>query len=234
MKSRKQKQIEYNEKYNNIPKNFKERLLYMCDKYNITEKKAEEIINSRNKKLNSLIFKEIKLVLYQLPEGAKRPRGRVCRTNYVKMAEKHPNLVHVYSPGAKEDNLEMRRIVGSELHDLSKLICTPIILTYNSYIQTPKSWNVNCKFTSEIGLDRPIFKPDWDNIGKKYSDMSNLTIWLDDALVISGKVNKYYSELPKIEIDIKYLNMVYNKYQYNSLIKRKDFKENKCILKYIE
>ena len=44
-----------------------------------------------------------------------------------------------------------------------------------------------------------------DNIGKKYSDMFNSNIWLDDKLVISGTVNKFLSELPRVEIYVRYL-----------------------------
>ena len=50
--------------------------------------------------------------------------------------------------------------------------------------------------------------------------MFNSNIWLDDTLVISGTVNRYYSILPRVEIKLRYLNMLQNKYQYNSINKR--------------
>ena len=46
-----------------------------------------------------------------------------------------------------------------------------------------------------------------------------------------GTVKKYYSILPRIEININFLNMVYNKYQYNAIVKRKDYDESYA-LKY--
>ena len=79
---------------------------------------------------------------------------------------------------------------------------------------------------AEIGLDRPITKPDFDNIAKLYSDMYNSNVWLDDCLTIRGSVDKFYSILPRVEIDLRFLNGVYNKHQYNNIINRKDFTEN--------
>ena len=95
---------------------------------------------------------------------------------------------------------------------------------YNAYLKTPSNFNIIDIFLSEIGLERPnISKPDWDNIGKKYCDMYNHNIWLDDSMVITGTVNKYYSILPRVEIILRYLNVVYNKYQYNMVVNRKDY-----------
>ena len=47
----------------------------------------------------------------------------------------------------------------------------------------------------------------------------------DDTLVIDGSIHRYYSDLPRIEIRIKYLNMVYNKHQYTSITNRTDYDE---------
>ena len=68
-----------------------------------------------------------------------------------------------------------------------------------------------------------IKKPDFDNIAKKYSDMYNYNIWLDDSQVIDGEVHKYYSILPRVEIYLRYMNVVYNKHQYNTITSRKDY-----------
>ena len=47
-------------------------------------------------------------------------------------------------------------------------------------------------------------------------------IWEDDSLVMHSSVDKYYSVLPRIEIRLRYLNMLYNKYQYKSMKNRVD------------
>lgn len=223
-KNRKQKQQEYYNKYKSIPVDYNERLNWMYDYYNITDKISNDIINKRYSMMNTLQYKDIIIELFEEPEGAHRPRFRlVNRQNLVNQALNNGTFVHVYSINAKEDNLFMQRMIGDDLINLENLIYTPCIVEYNTYTKTPSSFSKTDIFLSEIGLIRPITKPDWDNIGKKYSDMMNHNIWLDDYLVISGTVNKYYSILPRIEIKLRFLNMLYNKYQYNSMSKKVDF-----------
>lgn len=223
MKNRMEKSIDYNEKYGCIPVDFQERLSYMYDKYNINEKKAFDIINKRDQMMNSLYYKTFKVILFEEPEGSPRPRFRlVNRYNLLDQAKANGSFVHVYSINAREDSLFMKRLMDTELDELESLIYTPCIVTYNVYIKTPNAFNATDTFLSELGLIRPIVKPDWDNIGKKYSDMYNSNVWVDDTLVISGTVNKYYSILPRVEIELQYLNTLYNKYQYNSMSKKLD------------
>ena len=218
MKSRKQKQLEYEEKFSDIPKDYTERLLWMYDKYNINDKKAENIIAKRNAMVQSLEYGDLFIILYEIPEGSPRPRFRlVNRKNFINEAMTNGQFVHVYSITGKEDNMFMKRLIDNDLIAISNMIFTPCIVEYNAYLKTPSAFNAEDKFLAEIGLIRPITKPDWDNIGKKYSDMSNHNLWLDDTLVISGTVNKFYSILPRVEIKLRFLNMLYNKYQYKSI-----------------
>jgi Holliday junction resolvase RusA-like endonuclease len=218
LKSRKQKQLEYEEKFSDIPKDYTERLLWMYDKYNINDKKAENIIAKRNAMVQSLEYGDLFIILYENPEGSPRPRFRlVNRKNFINEAMTNGQFVHVYSITGKEDNMFMKRLIDNDLIAISNMIFTPCIVEYNAYLKTPSTFNAEDKFLAEIGLIRPITKPDWDNLGKKYSDMSNHNLWLDDTLVISGTVNKFYSILPRIEIKLRFLNMLYNKYQYKSI-----------------
>ena len=129
------------------------------------------------------------------------------------------NFVHVYSPGASEDNNYMKRLIGEELFILDEFIYTPCQLYINAFIKTPSYFNVNNIFAAERGLIRPDKKPDIDNISKKYMDMLNRNVWLDDCIVVDGFVSKYYSIKPRIEIYIKYLNMLYDKHRSDSIYK---------------
>ena len=220
-KNRKQKAKEYTLKYGDIPIDYYERLEYMCYKYHVSESKMQEIMNIRTDMLFSFEYKDLFIQLFEVPEGTPRPRFRIInRKNLGQAAIQNSQFVHVYSPNASDDNMYMHRLVESELSQLDQLIYTPCILDINCYFPIPKSFSITDIFLAEIGLIRYIPKPDWDNIGKKYSDMYNTNIWLDDSLVVSGSVNKYYSILPRVEIKLRYLNMLQNKYQYNSISKR--------------
>lgn len=222
--TRAQKQKQYDMKYGNIPIDYTERLNWMVDYYNLSPSKMDEILLKRQNVLNNLFYYDYNVIeLLEEPEGASRPRVRILKSNYNRIAMTDP-MVHVYVPGASEDHRYMRQLVDHELIQLDWLISTPCDIEYNVYLKTPSNANVVDTFLCEIGLFRPPFsKPDWDNIAKKYCDMFNYNIWIDDTLVIDGSVHKYYSILPRVEIKLRYLNCVYTKNFYNAMISRKGF-----------
>lgn len=233
MASMKQKIKDYQSKYGHIPLDYKERLDYMCNEFNVSYDEMIDILHERDRRLNSLYYTTIRIVLNVIPEGAKRPRYRfVNRGNLINAAITDPGFIHVYSPGAAQNHEYMRRLVDSEIIELNHLICTPCDVHFKAFFPTPKSYNKIETFMAEMGLNRAIVKPDWDNIGKLYSDMYNSNIWIDDALTIRGVVDKFYSILPRVEIDLSYLNAVYCKQQYQNIVSRKDYDEN-MNLRYI-
>lgn len=223
--NRTQKREKYDEKYKGIPLNYEDRLDWMIDKYKLSSDKMEQIIRARDNSIMNLCYSDYMIqILAEEPEGASRPRFRVINRKNITEFARSSSFVHIYTPNAHDDQVYMRNLTEQELYAFDGLINTPCIIEYNAYFKTPTSFNITDTFLSEIGLKRPnISKPDWDNIGKKYCDMYNHNIWLDDSMVITGTVNKFYSILPRVEIYLRYLNVVYNKYQYNSIINRKDY-----------
>jgi len=223
-KSREEKAEEYEKKFGDIPKNYFDRCNWLYEKLNINSAKAELIVNKYKAMQESLYYTEIFIVLYEAPEGSPRPRFRlVNRKNLANTALANPDFVHVYSINGASDNKFMQRLMTQEdFINLDHIIYTPCDLEYTTFFKTPGYYNTIDTYLAELGMERPITKPDWDNIGKKYSDMSNSNLWLDDNLVIKGTVLKFYSILPRVEIRLRYLNVLYNKYQYNSIAKRYD------------
>lgn len=182
----------------------------------------KEIISTRDSILNSMYYKSLKICLYEEPEGTPRPRARLInRYNILDVSKADSNFIQIYSITGKADNMYMKKLVSqNDYLEANELIYTPCDVCVNVYFKPPSSFTINDLFLAEIGLIRPIKKPDWDNIGKKYSDMYNGNIWLDDDLVIDGQVRKWYSILPRVEIDLKYTNMLFNKSQYNQMRSR--------------
>lgn len=220
-KSRKVKAEEYESKYSNVPKDKDERLNQLFEECKYTEKKMDRLNKTIYDMEERLTFESMTIVLYEEPEGSPRPRFRLInRKNLSNMAINNGSFVHVYSPVASGDNKYMKRLTDSEIIQMDQLIYTPCKVVIDAYLRIPSAFSQQDKALSEMGYIRPITKPDWDNIGKKYSDMFNDNIWYDDAYVISGTVNKWYSTLPRVEIRIEYLNMLYNKYQYNNVSKK--------------
>lgn len=200
-----------------------ERLSWMYDKFNISKEKSQHIINMRNQMIEQLKFgKDYLIILYEIPEGAVRPRARrINKSNVISNAINNPGFIQVYSPNAASDRIYLQRLLSNEdFAQFNQLIYTPCSIEFNAYFQTPKVFNATDTYLAELGCIRPICKPDFDNIEKKYADMYNGNVWLDDSLVIDGSIHKYYSILPRVEIKLRYLNMLFNKYQYNSILKR--------------
>ena len=226
MKSKRQKVIEYEQKYGTIPKNYIDRLYWMFDNFNIDDKKSQEIIDARNRFINSTYYETIRIVLYEIPEYTPRPRARIInKKDIINAATGNNSFIQVYSITGRQNREYMKQFVSSNMNYLETLLCTPCDIEYRSYFPTPKYYNKTQIFLAEIGLDRPVSKPDFDNIEKAYGDAFTGNIWIDDILVVDATIRKYFSILPRVEIDLMYSNQLYNNHQYKAMIKRKDYTE---------
>lgn len=226
MKSKRQKVIEYEQKYGTIPKNYIDRLNWMYDNFNIDDKKSQEIIDARNRFINSTYYETIRIVLYEIPEYTPRPRARIInKKDIINAATGNNSFIQVYSITGRQNREYMKQFVSSNMNYLETLLCTPCDIEYRSYFPTPKYYNKTQIFLAEIGLDRPVSKPDFDNIEKAYGDAFTGNIWIDDILVVDATIRKYFSILPRVEIDLMYSNQLYNNHQYKAMIKRKDYTE---------
>lgn len=208
-----------------IPKDYQERINWIIDTYKISDAKLKDIIDTKNKMLQQMYYMpELFVVIYEIPEGSPRPRARFIKSkgnNILANARSNPGFIQVYSiTGAADKKFMQEFKTNSDFYFLESLIYTPCSVKYDAYFKTPSIFNSKEKMLAELGMIRPLSKPDFDNVEKKYSDMYTGNIWVDDSIVIESNFNKYYSELPRIEITLRYMNMLYNKYQYKSASKR--------------
>lgn len=208
-----------------IPKDYQERINWIIDTYKISDAKLKDIIDTKDKMLQQMYYMpELFVVIYEIPEGSPRPRARFIKSkgnNILANARSNPGFIQVYSiTGASDKKFMQEFKTNSDFDFLESLIYTPCSVKYDAYFKTPSIFNSKEKMLAELGMIRPLSKPDFDNVEKKYSDMYTGNIWIDDSIVIESNFNKYYSELPRIEITLRYMNMLYNKYQYKSVSKR--------------
>ena len=226
MKSRKEKIIECEQKYSHIPKDYIERLNYLYDTLGIDDNKSDEILQARANYINSTYFETIRMIMYEVPEYTPRPRARLVNKNGIMNAATGNNsFIQVYSITGRQNREYMKMFKEENLAYLEQLLCTPCDIEYRAYFPTPSYYNKTQIFLAEIGLDRPLIKPDFDNIEKSYSDAFTGNIWIDDIVVVDATLRKYYSILPRVEIDLMYSNQLCNQHQYKAMIKRKDFTE---------
>lgn len=224
MKNKKQKILEYYDKYNHIPKGYIERLEWLYETLNIDDKKSDEILRARENFINTTYYKTLNLVFYEIPEYTPRPRARIInKAGVINAATGNNSFIQVYSITGRQNREYMEVYTKQNLSELEQLLCTPCDIEYNTYFPTPSYYNKIQIFLAEIGLDRPIIKPDFDNIEKSYADAFTGNIWIDDIVVVDASFHKYYSVLPRVEIILKYSNQLCNNHQYKSMINRKDF-----------
>lgn len=78
----------------------------------------------------------------------------------------------------------------------------PIFVLIDAYHTIPKSTSKKQRALMLAGVVRPTKKPDFDNLGKIICDSLNGIAYHDDAAVVDGRVRKYFSEKPRVEVFI--------------------------------
>lgn len=201
---------EYQDKYYSIPNDFSERFIYLINKMKLTMK---DITNVKKAlvKIKKIKWDSIDFVFYFFPAGTPRPRIGKKRIFYVKNAKNYSEIFKNFI-----DNSE----------DLHHLITTPCRFYCDLYIKMPENMSKVEKIIAELKSITAIPKPDWDNAGKTYSDMIQKHLLLDDCLIIDGRVRKYYSFKPRIEIHIEYMRNYDCKFNKKKVESWKSYLEN--------
>ena len=77
----------------------------------------------------------------------------------------------------------------------------PVEVYMTAYFSIPKSLSKKKHKMAEDQLIRPTKKPDTDNIAK-VKDALNGIAWKDDSQVVTEHIYKFYSDRPRLEIEI--------------------------------
>ena len=72
-----------------------------------------------------------------------------------------------------------------------------------AYFQIPKSAKKADRELMRQGKIRPSKKPDVDNVMKICCDALNGVAFYDDSQVVTGGITKWYSDNPRVEIEIE-------------------------------
>ncbi len=208
-KNRKDRDAEYLHKFGGIPNFFEDRLIHLLEKLNINETMIQNILNRKSTIESKTYFKKLQIVFYEIPKASQRPRFTSKGFKF-------------YVPEAADDRKYMKIFIKGNLDEF-RVITTPMIIDLKAFFPTPTGFTKEEKILAELGYINPIIPPDWDNIGKKYTDMQNNEIFVDDSLIIDGRVSKHYSVKPRIEITIQYMNGYTSNTQLRTLTNRKTY-----------
>jgi Holliday junction resolvase RusA-like endonuclease len=172
-----------------------------------------EKIKEEETRIQNINWEEVIITLPIEPKPSPRPRYSF-------------KTKHFYVKGAKSNKNIIKEYINSNI------IYTRTNLLVKTYQPTPIHLMDNNEiYLAEKELILPIQNPDWDNLGKTYSDMIQEYLILNDNIVNPGSVEKYYSLIPRVVIIIRYQKdfdskfnkkKILNSTQYKSLIGRNE------------
>jgi Holliday junction resolvase RusA-like endonuclease len=108
-----------------------------------------------------------------------------------------------YDPKKSSDFKQYVRLVASQ-YAPSELLEGELRLVVDVYRAIPKyiSKSKTKLEQAKSGALRPTSKPDVDNYVKGIKDALNKVIWKDDSQIVELNVRKWYSDKPRIEIEV--------------------------------
>ena len=187
----------YDDMYGDVPSGELERMEYLLAR--VTPKRGFRInITEEISRILHIRWNRLSFTLFLVPKGTPRPRQGRGNHFYVKGAADHKKFFKEFYGTWKDQ----------------PTIVTACKVTTVSYLPIPSGMKHYEKVLAELGLIRPIVTPDFDNLIKTYCDMVQGTLLYNDSLIIEGTSKKYYSEKPRVEFTIEYMeeyDSVFNK-----------------------
>lgn len=211
--SRSEKMIQYNQKYPVRTDDPDVLVESMLRDYIARQKNPDKIIGKAREKALRIIdqreYESIHILMYEYPFKTDRPRTY---------------RGHTWSPNAAENKEYFKRAL-KKINRTLKLINTPGEIELVAYLEMPTRVPPDEVILFETRLLKPVDKPDYDNVGKCYTDMFTWILTTDDDIFWRGEIRKYYSLLPRVDITVRYVRKHESDYIYNKLKSRKTIKE---------
>lgn len=109
---------------------------------------------------------------------------------------------HAYTP-ERTVNYESRLALAAQQAMAGRaLLDGPLEVSVEAHMPVAESKPKKWRAAALAGEIRPVKKPDWDNFGK-ILDALNLVVWVDDSQIVEGRVRKFYSDQPRMEIHVR-------------------------------
>lgn len=210
IKSRKELLKEYTAKYSSVENDPAQRIKDYFENNNLNLDKA---ITKAIKKMQTIEenreYKTVHITMYEFPMKTDRPRTF---------------RGHTFSPNAAANHKYFGDAV-SQICKHIKLINTPASIQIDAYMEMPNNVPPDEVILYEAKVLDVVDTPDYDNIGKCYTDIMKNNLISDDDIFHTGTVRKFYSLLPRVEITITYISDHESDYIFKKMKTRKSVKE---------
>lgn len=132
----------------------------------------------------------IQLIVYGEPVAQGRPRFA-----------RRGNFVTTYDPKKSRDYKDTVYSIAVEKRP-DNLLEGPLSVKIKAFKGIPKSFSKKKMADAEAGILLPVTKPDCDNYAKGVKDALKGVIWRDDSQVVRLVIEKMYSAIPRLEVEI--------------------------------
>lgn len=208
IKSRSQKLAEYNEKYQGCTRDPVQAVKEYLSKQKNPDKWVAKAHDKALIILEQREYETVRIVAYEYPMKTDRPRTING---------------HTWSPNASENKSYFNDALSAVIDEI-KLINTPGEIEIEAYLEMPEAVPPDEVILFEAKLLNPVDKPDYDNVGKCYTDVFTDVLTTDDDIFWRGEIRKYYSLVPRVHIVIRYIKKHESNYIYKKLKSRKSIK----------
>ncbi len=116
------------------------------------------------------------------PRGKGRPRFA-----------KRGNFVKTYTDAKTASYEDQIRFYALKAMGDSKVIEGAVRVFVSIRMAVPKSYSAKRREACLNGFDKPLKKPDWDNVAKSICDAMNGVIYVDDTQIVEAHVTKQYA-----------------------------------------
>lgn len=112
-------------------------------------------------------------------------------------------FVRTYTPKKTSDYETIVRETAQQAMGPTDPLETPIAVYLYIRLSIPKSYPKKRLQACLKGLERPIKKPDIDNLAKSVLDGLNGIVYRDDGQIVSLHVTKVYASVPGVDVLVR-------------------------------
>jgi len=113
------------------------------------------------------------------------------------------NFVSTYSPTKTRDYEDLIKEAARKAMGSNELLETPVTVAIYITVPIPSSYSKKRTEACLSGSERPIKKPDIDNVAKCFLDAMNEIVYKDDTQVLTLHITKVYGTVGMVEVMVK-------------------------------
>jgi Holliday junction resolvase RusA-like endonuclease len=113
------------------------------------------------------------------------------------------NFVSAYTPTKTRDYESVIKEAAQKAMGSNELLETPVTVAIYITVPIPQSYSKKRSEACLNGSEKPIKKPDIDNIAKCFLDAMNEIVYKDDTQVLTLHITKVYGTVGMVEVMVK-------------------------------